>query len=55
MLDRTQMATNIKAAQKEESGENMNERDDFRRDPVSSVNIVIARAGDAVSRGGQYV
>ena len=29
-----EMTTNIKAARKEESGKNMNERGDFRRDPV---------------------
>ena len=35
------------------SKENMNARDNFRRDPVSSVNIVIATAGDVASRGRQ--
>jgi hypothetical protein len=52
---REEMATNIKAAQKEESGKNMNERGDFRRDPVSSVNIVIARAGDVAPREGNML
>lgn len=35
--------------------ENMNARDNFWWDPVSSVNIVIARAGDVASRGKQYI
>lgn len=52
---REEMATNIKEGQKEESGKNMNERGDFWRDPVSSVNIVIARAGDVTPRGRQNI
>jgi hypothetical protein len=48
---REEMAAEINAAPKEKSGENMNERDDF----VSSVNIVIARAGDVAPRGRQHV
>jgi hypothetical protein len=37
------------------SGDNMNVRDDFQEDPVSSVNMVIAKAGDVAPRRGQYV
>jgi hypothetical protein len=36
----------IKTALKEERGENMNARDDFRQDLMSSVNIV--RVGDVL-------
>ena len=52
---REEMDANIKAARKEESGKNMNERGDFRRDPVLSVNIVVARAGEVAPRGRQHV
>jgi hypothetical protein len=37
----------------QDAKENMNARDNFRRDSVSSVNIVIATAGDVASRGRQ--
>jgi hypothetical protein len=50
---REEMATEIKAAPKKESGESMNVRDSFRRDP--GMNIVIARAGDVAPRRRQYI
>ena len=52
---REEMATNIKAAQKEESRKNLNERGNFQWDSVSSVNIVIARAGDVAPREGNML
>jgi hypothetical protein len=56
---REEMAAEIKAALKgvamEESRAIMNPRDDFRRDPVSTVNIVIAGAADVVPRGRKDV
>jgi len=56
---REEVVPEIKAAlmdvAREGRGESMNAGDDFRRDPASSVNIIIARAGVDVPRKRQYV
>ena len=56
---REEVVPEIKAAlmdvAREGRGESMNAGDDFRRDPASSVNIIIAGAGVDVPRKRQYV